>query len=821
MLRHLLLVAMCLGLFAPFTATVMANDDAEAAASADEPADLFPGVSLAELEKGETQAFDAEIGRLMEIIIHSLYSHKEVFLRELVSNAGDALDKVRFLSLTDSTILKDEAGEQSELAIHIDVDQDAKTLTIRDAGVGMTKKDLQQNLGVVARSGTSRFLEAMGSKGDDSLQLIGQFGVGFYSAYLVADRVTVTSKASGDDQHIWTSKADGAFTVIKDPRGNTLGRGTAVTLHLKQDATEFLQTGEIETVVQRYSEFMEFPIYLKVEKTVTEEVPVEDEDEDEQDAGEATEDNDELDATEENDEEEKAPKTKTVTKTVEEYKRLNENKPLWTRNKNDITDEEYNQFFKAAIDKTQTEAPFSRSHFKAEGEVEFNSLLFIPSKAEQGLYDNYYTKQAQLKLYVRRVLVADKFEEFMPRYLNFVKGLVDSNDLPLNVNREQLQKSKVLKVIGKKVTRKALDMLRKLAEEEEDDDEDDEESTDGEDSEESTDDKSEEEISTFTKFWEQYGKSIKLGIMEDQKNKQKLAKLLRFKTTTSGDKWVSLDQYLANNDETKSIYFIAGQNEDQIKASPFLEPFAAKNIEVLLFTDTLDEYFTQHLSEYEGVKFQSVSKEGIDLAGTKNSKSATKHFEKVEEDFKPLTDFLKKTLGQNVAKVVIAKNAMQSPVVISTGGYGWSANMERIVKAQAFNKNDGMASVMKSQKTMELNYRHPTIKALLAKVQEDAESAITKDLAELLFDSALLQSGFVAEDAATFASRIQRLVSSGLNVDPEAELDAEPEFVDEEEEEEEDNENEDEADDDEADETEDLDEDVVEDVAEDTAHDEL
>jgi heat shock protein beta len=722
------------------------------------------------------------------------------------------LEKARFHSVQDESFL----GDTKDLEVKIEHDPDAKTISIIDTGVGMTKKDLQQNLGVVARSGTSRFLEAMGSKGgDDSLQLIGQFGVGFYSAYLVADRVTVTSKANGDDQHIWTSKADGAFTVVKDPRGNTLGRGTAVTLHLKQDATEFLQTAEIESVVQRYSEFMDFPIYLKVEKTVTEEVPVEDDDEDEEVAEESNEDDDELDATEEDDEEEQAPKTKTVTKTVEEYKRLNEHKPLWTRNKNDISEEDYNEFFKAAIDKTQTEAPFARSHFKAEGEVEFNSLLFIPSKAEQGLYDNYYTKQAQLKLYVRRVLVADKFEEFMPRYLNFVKGLVDSNDLPLNVNREQLQKSKVLKVIGKKVTRKALDMLRKLAEEEEDDededDEDDEESTtDGEESDESTDDDSEEEISTFTKFWEQYGKSIKLGIMEDQKNKQKLAKLLRFKTTTSGDKWVSLDQYLANNDETKSIYFIAGQSEDQIKASPFLEPFAAKNIEVLLFTDTLDEYFTQHLSEYEGVKFQSISKEGIDLADTKNSKSATKHFEKVEEDFKPLTDFLKETLGKKVAKVVIAKNAMQSPVVISTGGYGWSANMERIVKAQAFQNNNGMASVMKSQKTMELNYRHPTIKALLAKVQDDAESTTTHDLAELLFDSALLQSGFVAEDAATFATRIQRLVSSGLNVDPKAELDAEPEFVDEEEDE---DENEDEAED----EAEDLDEDV----AEDSTHDEL
>ena len=479
----------------------------------------------------EEFSFNADVARLMDIIINSLYTKKEVFIREIISNASDALDKVRFISLQNPEFL----GNNPDLYIMIDFDFDAKTISFTDTGVGMTKAELIKNLGTVAKSGTTAFLEAMG-KGD-TLNLIGQFGVGFYSAFLVANKVVVTSKSNDDEQHVWTSTADAKFFVTKDPRGDTLGRGTRVTLHLKDDAVEYVEQDKIKNLVKKYSEFIQYPIKLFVSKEIRKQVDEEEEEttpKPDEDVEEIEDDAEIKDEGEDDDKPTSEKKTKTVTEQVWEWETINEIKAIWLRNKDEIDDEEYNNFYKTIS--RDHENPLAYSHFSAEGEIEFKAILFIPSSAPYDLFENYYGRSSALKLYVRRVLITEEFEELMPRYLNFIKGVVDSDDLPLNVSREQLQQLKMIKVMSKKLVRKALEMIKNLSEEddeEEDDDEDydeeDEETTnEDEDDEESSEKKDDEEDEDkYSKFWKSFGKNIKLGVIEDASNRSKLAKLLR------------------------------------------------------------------------------------------------------------------------------------------------------------------------------------------------------------------------------------------------------------------------------------------------------
>merc|ERR1712048_1393246 len=417
-------------------------------------------------EGSEKHEFQAEVNRLMDIIINSLYTDKQVFLRELISNAADALEKARFHSVQDESFL----GDTKDLEVKIEHDPDAKTLTIIDTGICMSKADLINNLGTVAKSGTTNFLEAMAEGGDANL--IGQFGVGFYSAFLVADKVSVTSKCNDDPtQHVWESSADASFTVVDDPRGNTLGRGSRVTLHLKEDAHDYLSEDKLKDSAKKYSQFIQFPIYVKVKKEVDADAEEDDDDDDK------------------DEEEEKKP----TKKTVYEWEQVNTQKAIWLRAKEDVTEEEYNEFYKG-ISKDYLD-PLAYTHFNAEGEIEFKSILFLPKKAPFDQMDNYWTKRSEIKLYVRRVLVADKFDELLPRYLNFVKGVVDSDDLPLNVSREQLQQSKIMKVISKKIVRNILELMKKLAKEEEsgDDEEGEDEEEDEKEEKEEKKDKADEE----------------------------------------------------------------------------------------------------------------------------------------------------------------------------------------------------------------------------------------------------------------------------------------------------------------------------------------
>merc|ERR1712060_487121 len=432
--------------------------------------------------------FQAEVSRLMDIIINSLYTDKQVFLRELISNAADALEKARFHSVQDESFL----GDTKDLEVKLEHDPDAKTISIVDTGVGMSKADLINNLGTVAKSGTTNFLEAMAEGGDANL--IGQFGVGFYSAFLVADKVTVTSKSNEDEtQHVWESSADASFSVVEDPRGNTLGRGSRITLHLKEDALDYLSESKLKDSVQKFSQFIQYPIYVKVKKEVDVEAEEEDDDKEDEDEEEKKDDVETKDDEEKEEEEEKkeAPKKKTVY----EWEQVNTQKAIWLRAKEDVTEEEYTEFYKS-ISKDYLD-PLAYTHFNAEGEIEFKSILFLPKKAPFDMMDNYWSKKSEVKLFVRRVLVAEKFDELLPRYLNFVRGVVDSDDLPLNVSREQLQQNKIMKVISKKLVRKVLELMKKLAKEEESEEEEDAKE-DKEDQEEKKDKKDEE--STWAKF---------------------------------------------------------------------------------------------------------------------------------------------------------------------------------------------------------------------------------------------------------------------------------------------------------------------------------
>ena len=729
----------------------------------------------------EVSEFQAEVSRLMDIIINSLYSNKDIFLRELISNGSDSLDKIRFLSLTDESVLG--SGEEANLDIRIKVDKENGVLSIRDRGVGMTKAELKENLGTIAKSGTSAFLEQMQKGGD--MNLIGQFGVGFYSVYLVADFVEVRSKHNSEDkQWIWESKADGAFAISED-EGEPLGRGVEVNIYLKEEAQEYLEEDKLKELVEKYSEFINFPIYLWNSEEVEEDVPLSDEELAEQAAkAEGEEDEEDLEETEENDEseendedddevededEEELPQTKTVKKTVWDWKTVNDNKAIWLRSSTEVEDDEYTKFYKA-LSKDDKE-PLSYTHFKAEGDVEFKSILFIPEKPPSDLFDNYYNKAAALKLYVRRVFISDEFDELLPKYLSFIKGIVDSDTLPLNVSRETLQQHTSLKTIKKKLVRKALDMIRKLAEEGQDDDDDDEAAV-------AADDSADEEETKYDKFWKNYGKAIKLGIIEDASNRTRLAKLMRFYTSKSPTKLVSLEQYVERmKPGQKSIYYLAGESREALEKSPFLEKLLHKDLEVIYFTDPIDEYTMQNLTEFDDFKFSNASKE--DLKFGDDTEAAKARLKKVKDEFKDFIKWWKEILpSEDVEAVKISNRLVTTPCSVVTSKYGWSANMERIMKAQALS-DDGRMAYMRGRKTLEINPGHPIIKTLKEKSEDDADDEDTKRTALIMYETALLESGFMFEEPKGFAGRLFDMVRRDLGVEADAEVeepdvDAEP-----------------------------------------------
>ncbi|XKL62542.1 hypothetical protein PGB90_002375 [Kerria lacca] len=690
----------------------------------------FDGLSPSELKelrlKAENFTFQAEVNRMMKLIINSLYRNKDIFLRELISNASDALDKIRLLSLTDPSSL----DATSDLSIRIKVDKDNHILHLFDTGIGMTKNDLVKNLGTIAKSGTAEFLSKMNENAQHQKELndmIGQFGVGFYSAFLVADKVIVTSKHNEDEQHIWESDA-ASFSIVSDPRGPTLQRGTQVTLQLKEEAHDYADVNTLKNLVKKYSQFINFPIYIWTSKTVKEEVPLEEGEQEEtkKEEKESTEDEDVEEATEEKEK----PKTKTIEKTIWDWELLNDNKPIWTRKPNEISEEEYNKFYEALTKDYQS--PLTKTHFNAEGEVSFKSLLFVPKVQPSDSFNKYGTITDNIKLYVRRVFITDEFSDLLPKYLNFLRGVVDSDDLPLNVSRETLQQHKLLKVIRKKLIRKALDMFKKL------------------------------DPDTFKAFWKEYSTNIKLGMFEDPANRSRLAKLIRFQSSASTDGLTSLSEYVSRmKPKQDHIYYVAGATRTEVEKSPFVERLLKKGYEVLYLVEAIDEYAVSSLPEFEGKKFQNVAKEGFSLTQNKEK------LEQIKSEYEPLTKWLSDVALKNqILKADISERLTDSPCALVAGMFGWTGNMERLAMANAHQKTDDPQKeyYMKQKKNLEINPKHPIIKDLLRRVKDDPEDKTAEDIAVMLFRTATLRSGFMVQDSLEFAQAVEIMMRQSLGI---------------------------------------------------------
>ena len=663
--------------------------------------------------EGETYEFEAEVSKVMDIIINSLYSDKDIFLRELVSNASDACDKKRFLRLTD-----DGSGGYDG-RIRIIGDKETNTLTIEDNGVGMTKKELQTNLGRIAQSGTKKFTEALGSGGEAS-NLIGQFGVGFYSAFLVADRVTVVTRAEGEEQLRWESESANKYTISTDDSSPIENSGTRLILSLKEDADKYLDDYTLRKMLKKYSEFISFPIEMWAEKTEYDTVP-------------------DPDAEVKEGEE---PPTKTVPRTTNVWETVNSAKPLWMREPKEVEADEYDEFYKTTFKAYDTPATYT--HFSLEGQVEFRAMLFCPSTVPWELsQDMFNEKNKPMKLFVKRVFISDNFEsELLPRWLSFLKGMVDSEDLPLNVSRELLQKSRVLSIISKRLVRKALDMFKDLRKDE----------------------------AKWETFQSNFGRYLKVGVIEDTENKDKLLELATFASSTPEDKPTSLPDYVSRMPtEQKQIYYLSGASKAAAASSPVLERLKKKGFEVLFALDQIDEIALQGVGKYKDFDVVDAAKENADLGEV--SEEEKKEAEAAKEELKATTEFLKSALGSRVDKVEVSSRLEESPSALVQPQWGMSPQMQRFMRAQAAAQGTEDAMMAGMAANLEINPKHPVVTRLQGMVAKgDEASSAASGYAELLYDVAAVASGYELTNPGAFAKRVVALMEGGE--DALAELEA-------------------------------------------------
>jgi len=632
----------------------------------------------------ETMEFQAEVSQVLNLVIRSLYSNKEIFLRELISNASDAAEKLRFEALTDDALYENDPN----LRIRISLDKERRTVTISDNGIGMSRQEVAETIGTIASSGTRKFLESMSGDQTEDSQLIGQFGVGFYSAFIVADKVTLETRRAGlGSEHgvRWESTGEGAYTIETEEKPD---RGTRITLHLREDEAEFAEAFRLRSIISKFSDHISIPVEMLEEVYAGAE------------EGEEKEEK----------EEKKEP----------EWEQVNKGTALWMRSKSDITEEEYNEFYKHIGH--DFEDPLAHSHNRVEGTNEYSSLLYIPGRAPFDLWDR--EQKHGVKLYVRRVFIMDEADKLMPHYLRFVKGVVDSDDLPLNVSRELLQHDKKIDTIRSANVKRTLNLLEKMAK---------------------------DDAEKYQKFWKEFGNVLKEGPAEDFGNREKIAGLLRFSSTRAEgeSQSVSLDDYIGRMQEKQEkIYYITADNHAAGLHSPHLEVFGIKNVEVLLLTDRVDEWLISHLSDYKGKHLQSVAKGQLDL-GELEDKESKEAQEKVAEEHKGLVERISKVLGDAVAEVRVSHRLTESPACLVVGDYDMSANLQRVLQQMGQEAPD-------TKPILEVNATHP----LVEKMDQEPDEDLFADLAKVVFDQATLAEGGQLKDPAAFVHRLNKLMLS-------------------------------------------------------------
>ena len=631
---------------------------------------------MSETSTRTTHEFQTEARQLLDLMIHSLYSNKEIFLRELVSNASDACDKLRFEGLTDAALL----GEDPDLAIQVDVDPAARTITVSDNGVGMSRQEVIDNIGTIAKSGTREFVAKLTGDQTQDAQLIGQFGVGFYSSFIVAHRVTLTTRRAGlaaEDGVRWESAGEGDYTLEAVSRD---ARGTAVTLHLRDGENELLSGAALRTIVQKYSDHITIPILMRKEEI---------------------------------------PGKQADTGDVETSEKVNQASALWARPKSEITQEQYQEFYKHVAH--DFDVPLAHTHARVEGRQEYTLLLYVPRRAPFDLWDR--EQRHGIKLYVRRVFIMDGARELIPGFLRFVRGLIDSNDLPLNISRELLQHSRDVEAIRAAAVKRVLGLLDELAE---------------------------QEPEKYADFWREFGRVLKEGIGEDPGNQERIGKLLRFASThrNSAEQDVSLADYVARmKDGQENIYYVTADSFAAAQHSPHLEVFRKKGIEVLLLHDRVDEWVVAHLATFDGKSLQSVTKGDLELGSLADSEEDAKQKEETEADLKPLVERIRKALGDKAREVRLTHRLVDSPACLVTEQDGMSANLERVLRAAG-------QAVPNVPLVLEINPAHP----IVARLKDETDDDRFKDWSHILFDQAMLAEGGHLDDPAGFVTRLNALM---------------------------------------------------------------